>query len=88
MTFKPFIGYAEVEPLTPGGPILSDSEEFVEKAKVVSYTNDFGQEGSLVKQGDIIFFRPHGFFELVEHDGKKHYVVRVHEEIILGVMEG
>lgn len=64
--------------------LATDEKKFIEAAKVIQYINDFNEKGNMFKEGDIIFFRPHGFFETPEYDGKKHYVVRVHEEFILG----
>jgi hypothetical protein len=77
--FKPFEGYVEVERLSMESPLASDEKTYDEKGKVIkTNTTDF-------EVGDIIFFRPHGFFELAEHNGEKHYVVRVSPEFILGI---
>ena len=81
-TFFPGEGYVEVEPIESGGVLVSDEKKWVEKAKVLQGGFDEG-----VSIGDIIFFRPHGFFELAEHEGKKHYVVRVSPEFILGIIK-
>lgn len=90
-TFEPFRGYVEVEKLTDSSPLASDEKSYEEKAKVVKIggsviVRDLTSDYSL-EVGDIIFFRPHGFFETAEHDGVKHYVVRVDSEFILGVLK-
>jgi len=89
MIFSPCQFYVEVEPMETSGPLVSDERKFVEKAKVIKLSipdeDDKNTEG--IEVGDIIFFRSHGFFELAEHDGKKHYVVRVSPEFILGIIK-
>ena len=85
--FYPSCGYVEVERLTNESPLASDEKTFDEKAKVLKI-NEHPSESFLgIEVGDIIFFRPHGFFELAEHDGVKHYVVRASEEFILGIIK-
>jgi hypothetical protein len=85
--FFPASGYVEIERLTNESPLASDEKTFDEKAKVVLLPFDIKSIGQNIAVGDIIFFRPHGFFELTEHDGVKHCVVRVSEEFILGVIK-
>lgn len=80
MNFFPGTGYVEVEPLTTNSGLVSDERNFTEKARVI---RDYGD----LHEGDIIFFRSHGFFELAEHEDKKRYVVRVSEEFILGIIK-
>lgn len=80
MIFIPYPGTCEVEPISSESLIASDTKTFVEAAKVIQ-TNECGFD---LKTGDIVYFRPHGFFETPEIDGKKHYVLKVHEEFILG----
>jgi hypothetical protein len=82
--FIPTDGYLEVEPISQS-ELASDQKEFISCAKVISPTHwPTGDTMSSIKEGDIIFFRPHGMFETPEYEGKKHYVVRVSEEFILG----
>ena len=87
MKFTPFSGYVEVEPIQSDSSLLANEEKkFIEAATVISdFVSEFNDKSNL-KIGDIIFFRPHGFFETPEYEGKKHYVVRVHEDFILGVL--
>jgi hypothetical protein len=80
MKFIPFSDCVEIEPIVSDNPILSDEKKFVEGGKVIALGEDIWQ----LKVGDIVFFRPHGAFETPEYEGKKHYVVKVHEEFILG----
>lgn len=82
--FVPAPGYCEVEKLTDTSPLASDERTYEEKAKVIQVS---GYGAGAPELGDIIFFRPHGFFETAEHDGVKHYVVRVDPEFILGVLK-
>jgi hypothetical protein len=81
--FSPFSNYVEVEPISLDTGLSSDDKKFVEAAKVLSVAG--GVINPRIKTGDIIFFRPHGFFETPEFEGKKHYVVRMHEDFILGI---
>lgn len=81
--FYCFNGYIEVEPIESSGVLVADEKKWVEKARVVQGLENIYR----IDVGDIIFFRPHGFFELAEHEGKKHYVVRVSEEFILGIIK-
>ncbi len=74
MKFKPAPGYIEVEPIQNKSIILS--EKFSETAKYI-------QGDDSRKPGDIIAFRKHGFFE-IEYENQKHYVIRNHDEFILG----
>lgn len=85
--FVPATGYIEVSPISSSGVLASDeNNKWEEKGKVIQIPpNEFLIEG--IGIGDIVFFRRHGFFELAEHDGKKHYVVRVSPEFILGVIK-
>lgn len=39
---------------------------------------------AIINVGDIVFFRPHGFFETPEYEGKKYCVLKIHPEFILG----
>jgi|GEM_PF-2746263 len=89
-------GYVEVLPLDAESFLASDEKKFIEAAKVINVSPTYPKdvivdtetrrivEKSFLSIGDIIFFRPHGFFETPEYEGKKHYVVRVSEEFILG----
>ncbi len=71
MSFKAGQGYIQVEPIkSEDGVIASDDKKFVNAARVVDSST-------------ILFFRPHGFFE-IEFEGNKYCVIRNHEEIILG----
>ncbi len=79
-TFTPFEGYVEIELLHDESPLARDEKTNNEKGKIIS-------SGSMflgLKEGDIIFFRPHGCFETVEHEGVTHHVVRIDKEFILG----
>lgn len=80
--FISFNNYVEVEPISQS-ELASDNKEFISCAKVISLGR-FVDEVYEIKIGEIIFFRPHGMFETPEYEGKKHYVVRVSEEFILG----
>ena len=93
-TFFPGEGYVSVEPIESGGVLVSDEKKFVEKAKVIGIgkginwvNDDISEVPENISIGDIIFFRHHGFFDLAEHEGKKHYVVRVSPEFILGIIK-
>lgn len=82
--FIPGVGYVSVEPIESSGVLVSDEKKFIERAKVISACNHPDYD---IQKGDIIFFRPHGFFELAEYDGTVHYVVRVEPEFILGIIK-
>lgn len=88
-SFIPFVGYVEVEPISKDSPFLSESKDLIECATVVGKIpdSDFSPNFGQIEIGDVIFFRPHGFFELSEFQGKKRYVVRVHEDFILGIQK-
>lgn len=84
--FIPYSGFVEVEPISSEQLLFSDVKTFIEGAKVIgtcAVSGDYLGIGT----GDIIFFRPHGFFETPEYEGKKHYVVRLDPEFILGVIK-
>lgn len=83
MKFTPYWGYVEVEPISTKSIIATEEKTFVEAAKVLSISQ-VTADISKINPGDIIFFRPHGFFETPEYEGKKHYVVRVDPEFVLG----
>lgn len=87
MKFNPYIGYVEVEPIKAESVIADDNKGLLEKAKVISVRGKYVEEDYGISAGDIIFFRPHGFFELPEHDGVKRYVVRLSDEFVLGVIK-
>lgn len=80
--FIPAPGYVEIERLVMDSPLASDEKTYDEKGRVIATSDK-----ELLDVGDIIFFRPHGFFELAEHNGEKHYVVRVSPEFILGIIK-
>lgn len=79
--FKPFGECVEVEPIRSYGPLADDNPKLLEMATALS---DF--EPYNIHKGDIMFFRPHGFFELPEYQGKKRYVLKVGNEFVLGVL--
>jgi hypothetical protein len=66
---------------------VSDEKKWTEKAIVINFSSWWQKFWWKLTIGSIVFFRPHGFFELVEHEGKKHYVVRVSPEFILGIIK-
>ena len=76
--FLPARGYIEIEPLKDNGIFPDDERKFFEKGRVIQ------TQALDYKKGDIIFFRPHGCFELAEHDGVARYVVRNDPEFLLG----
>jgi co-chaperonin GroES (HSP10) len=86
--FVPAPEFVEVEPISSSGVLASDeNNKWEEKARIIQVRDSEWREYYEFKVGDIIFFRRHGFFELAEHDGKKHYVVRVSPEFILGIIK-
>lgn len=90
MNFIP-VGAVEVEPIKADGSIIKDdSPKFVECARVTAipeFMKKIRPSFRPVNVGDIVFFRPHGFFDLPTYEGKKRYVVKWNEEIILGVLK-
>jgi hypothetical protein len=86
--FVPFYNYVEVEPIKSSGALVSDeNNKWEEKAMVIKTRNWWQRFRWGIKENCIIFFRRHGFFELVEYDGTIHYVVRVDPEFILGIIK-
>ena len=85
MNFAPYYDSVEVEPISAPSVIAGGNEK-IEAAKVISITTSLVYKHSNIKLGDIIFFRPHGFFELPEYERKRRYVVKIAPEYILGIL--
>lgn len=79
----------EVEPIKADSSVIQDdAPKFVEAARVVNIIGTYPSPMMVLPEvGDIVFFRPHGFFELPAVQGKKRYVVKFNNEIILGVLK-
>jgi hypothetical protein len=80
----PFKGYAEIELIDSDGGLKNDEKTFPEKGRIIALNPEWKDES--VKKGDVIFFRPHGYFELTEHEDAVRRVVRISEEFILYVI--
>ena len=87
MIFEPFCDCVEVEPIEAPSVIAGGFEK-IEAARIVgiSPANMSAANVHDLHTGDIIFFRPHGFFELPEYEGKRRYVVKIAPEYILGIL--
>lgn len=82
MKFSPFPGWCEIEPIEADLLIQSSDKKFMEAGKVIGISNpSYG-----IEIGSIIFFQSHGYRQTVEYKGEIHYVVRIHEEFILGIL--
>ncbi len=85
--FTPFYDCIEVEPIDAGSVIAGGFDK-IEAAKIVSIPSNSIAKSMYdmdIRVGDIIFFRPHGFFDLPEYQGKRRHVVKLAPEFILGV---
>ncbi len=85
MTFTPFFGKVEIEPMQTGEKfIMSDKEEFPEMGRVVQC----GPDVTWVKPGDVIFFIAYGMEQTPDFEGRTHYVVGMDQRFIIGKADG
>jgi hypothetical protein len=81
MTFTPYAGKVEIEPMQTGEKfIMSDREEFPELGRVIQV----GEGVGFVKPGDVIFFIAYGMEQTPDFEGKTHYVVSMDSRFVIG----
>lgn len=86
MSFKPFPGKVEIEPIDKETLILSDDRKYEEMGRVITIAEFLeGYKGVCVPTiGDVIFFLAYGVEETPEFNGQTHYVVPWDERFIIG----
>ena len=84
--FNPYYDSVEVEPIDASSVIAGGNEK-IEAARVIAVPVTMQETHGIsdIHVGDVIFFRPHGFFELPEYEGKRRFIVKIAPEFILGI---
>lgn len=83
MTFVPYPGKFEIEPIKQESTFASMDKNFLEMGKVLQV----GDGVAFVNVGDTVFFAAHGVWETPEVDGVIHYLVADSPEYVLGKIE-
>lgn len=83
MTFIPYPGKIEIQPLKQEGVFDTSDNNFEEAGTVLQV----GTGVTFVQEGDTLYFMAHGLWKTPEVDGVHHYIIEESSEYILGKIE-
>lgn len=81
MSFTPFTGRVQFEPIKQESVILNDKDSLVEAGTVVA----IGEGVINLSIGDIIYFLAYGAEEAKDKEGNSYYTVLWDKKYIMGV---